>query len=234
MKLSNDFWRKYFKVYDALNELIPYQELLAAFLDPAIKQSDRILDLGSGSGNLAIKFHNKGYSVVGIDLSKEATKRHLQKNPEAKLVIGDITKPLPFQNEEFEAICSNNVIYTLQPEKREALFAELYRILKPEGTIIVSNLNKGFSPAQIYLDHLKKSYARQGLWSTIMTVIKFVYPTILIFWYNYLIKRAHESGYYKFLDHGEQERLLEKAGFKIRHGSTPIYGGQAFIVKAYK
>ena len=51
-KLDEKFWEKYFKVYDVLNVVIPYKELMAELekeLD--LKQDDVVLDVGSGTGN---------------------------------------------------------------------------------------------------------------------------------------------------------------------------------------
>jgi len=233
--LTTEFWKRYFKVYDALNELIPYQNLLETIIvQSEPKQKDKILDLGSGSGNLAVKFRKFGADVTCIDSSEGAVAIHRQKEPNANILEGDITRKLPFENNYFDIVCSNNVIYTIDREKRRDLFAELYRATKPGGKIIISNLNRGFSPAKIYTDHIKASLKKNGLIKTFWSVLKFIYPTILIFWYNHKIKKAHTGGQYQFLEVGEQESLLEKAGFKVSLRSTPIYSNQAFLVKGYK
>lgn len=55
--LDSQFWAKYFKVYDTLNQLIPYQDLLDLFLKKLelLSSGDKnILDVGSGTGNLCI------------------------------------------------------------------------------------------------------------------------------------------------------------------------------------
>jgi len=54
--LDSKFWKRYFKVYDVLNLLIPYQELLNTICDELdIKPGEKILEAGCGTGNLALK-----------------------------------------------------------------------------------------------------------------------------------------------------------------------------------
>ena len=43
--LDSKFWKRYFKVYDVLNLLIPYQELLETICDELdIKPGEKILE----------------------------------------------------------------------------------------------------------------------------------------------------------------------------------------------
>jgi ubiquinone/menaquinone biosynthesis C-methylase UbiE len=53
--LTHTFWNRYFKVYDVLNYVIPYQELLKEIVkEVEVKEGDLILDAGVGTGNLAL------------------------------------------------------------------------------------------------------------------------------------------------------------------------------------
>lgn len=55
--LDTNFWKKYFRDYDVLNVLIPYQELKNEIIkNLEIKNGDKVLDLGSGTGNIAIEW----------------------------------------------------------------------------------------------------------------------------------------------------------------------------------
>jgi 2-polyprenyl-3-methyl-5-hydroxy-6-metoxy-1,4-benzoquinol methylase len=59
----------------------------------------RILDVGCGSGKLAIECVKRGAEVYGIDVSKnmiEIAKKHCKKNNvKVKLIVGDALKELP-------------------------------------------------------------------------------------------------------------------------------------------
>lgn len=234
--LDSKFWAKYFMVYDTLNQLIPYQELLGLFLQKLelLTPSDKnILDVGSGTGNLCIKLKKNGYIPTGIDYSKEGIALFEQKDSTAKVFYGDITKKLPFDNDSFGGLCTNNTIYTLPEEVRGMVFDEFYRVIKPGGVILVSNLAEGFSSVAIYLDHMKKSLKNIGLVSTLVDLTRFLVPTIKIFYYNIIIKRQHIGGSYRFLTGEKQKELLENAGFLFL-GETRAYAEQAVFSWAKK
>src|SRR3990167_9071929 len=109
--LDTKFWKKYFEVYDFLNVLEPYQKLLGAFTDELGDiHGKKILDAGTGTGNLALLLEKRGAKVVGLDFSKEGLEIFKKKLPNNKVVFHDLTKPLPFPNESFDAVVSNNTI----------------------------------------------------------------------------------------------------------------------------
>lgn len=232
--LDTAFWKKYFKEYDVLNQLIPYVETLTAIetnLD--VEQGEKILDVGSGTGNLSAVLQKHGAAITGVDYSAEGIAVHQAKNPEAVLIQHDLTKPLPFPDNYFDKIASNNVLYTLSPVIRPAVARELCRVLKPGGLIVISNLAAGFKPRTIYMHHVQAYYSQHGIWKTARHIASLLIPTIKIFYYNYLISREHSAGSYGFFKEGEQRALLTDAGFSpIR--SEKQYAGQAVLDVARK
>ncbi len=86
--LNEKFWEKYFKVYDILNIVIPYQELMDQLekeLD--LNQEDIVLDVGSGTGNLMIKLRGKCKKIIGLDFSDAGIKIHKNKDPLAEVIF---------------------------------------------------------------------------------------------------------------------------------------------------
>lgn len=233
--LDQKFWQKYFAVYDILNQLTAYQELgneIVNNLD--IKKEDIILDLGSGTGNIALKIARKGAEVVSIDSSPEGVKIHKKKMPNSKIILGDITKKLPFEGGFFDKIYSNNVIYTISEKKRKFIFDELYRVIKPGGIILISNPKIGFKPVAIYLDHVKKEIKEKGIFLTLIKGLKLIIPTIKMFYYNIKIKRENRGGDYKFMEKNDQRRYLTEAGFKNISDNISVYADQAILNRAVK
>ena len=58
------FWKNYFLVYDTLNKLLPYQELMHEFVSRLGNINGmKIMDAGAGTCNLAILLHEKGAQV---------------------------------------------------------------------------------------------------------------------------------------------------------------------------
>ena len=99
---------------------------------------ERVLDLGSGAGTdslVAAQMVGRAASVTGIDM----TPRMLAKARAAAAEMGATNvefveseaEQLPFPDGSFDVVISNGVI-DLIPDK-DAVFAELYRVLTPGG-----------------------------------------------------------------------------------------------------
>ena len=230
--LDSNFWKRYFKVYDVLNLLVPYQELLYAICDELdIKKGEKFLEAGCGTGNLALKIKKRGGAVVGLDNSREALDIYRKKDPEAKLVLADLRGKLPFPDNYFDKIASNNTLYIIPKEKQLDTLKELYRILKPGGKIVMVNLKKGWRSGKIYISGIKKNLKKEGVYSTFLKIIKMIIPTIKVFYYNYFIKK--ETQYY-FCDFNEQKELLERAGFREVSETKLVYANEAILNSAFK
>jgi len=229
---NSKFWAKYFKVYDALNLLIPYQDLLKIIAkELEIKKGEKILEAGCGTGNLALKIKEYGGEVVGVDNCSEALDIYKKKDPEANTILADLKGKLPFSDNYFDKIVSNNTLYTFPKEKQLEILKEFYRILKPGGIVVVSNPRKGWSPLKIYTEGVKQNIKREGFLRTLKKVFKLIVPTVKIIYYNSKIKKER---FYQFLTNEEQESILRKAGFKNVSETKYVYAGQGILNKAFK
>ena len=99
--------------------------------------SDRVLDVGTGTGRLGIALHDKvpGGSVVGIDsgrgMLRVAREKILQRNIDNFFLIRGEAETLPFLPRVFDSAClMMSFHHFTRPEKAAA---ELHRILKPMG-----------------------------------------------------------------------------------------------------
>ena len=233
--LAPEFWAKYFKIYDILNIIPPYVDLLnkiITILNP--QKGEKILDAGAGTGNLAILIEKKGAKVIALDFSQEALDIYKSKYPEATTCLHDLTKPLPFEDNSFDKIVSNNVIYNIPREKRLEVIMELKRVLKPGGLIVISNIHKNFSPFKIYLTSIKENIKKEGLVKTIYLIIKLIIPTIKMFYYNSKIQKVHQFNRKNLFDFEEQKELFKKAGFKHISETEFVYANQAILNYAIK
>lgn len=101
------------------------------------KNIKNVLDVGSGNAWVAQSLCKKSIDVVSFDISIENTTRALKKYPHTNhfAVMGD-AYTLPFKDNSFDAIISAEVIEHV-PEPT-TFIQNLFRVVKPGGTIIIS------------------------------------------------------------------------------------------------
>ena len=100
----------------------------------------RALDIGTGTGQLAVYLARSGFDVTGIDLADKMVNTAKKYAANLKLNIdfrtGD-AEELPFEDDSIDVVVSRNLLWTL-PNPDRAL-REWRRVLKPEGLLIVSD-----------------------------------------------------------------------------------------------
>ena len=110
-----------------------------------LKEGERVLDIGSGSGMdafiAALKVGKSG-KVSGVDMTDEQLEKaeHLRIAHQFNNVIfhKSYIENLPFDAESFDAVISNGVI-NLAPNK-EKVFQEISRVLRPGGRMIIADI----------------------------------------------------------------------------------------------
>ena len=95
----------------------------------------KILEAGCGLGRWMIYLNELGYHMHGIDISESAIEKLKSLKPNLKLDVGNITK-MPYEDGEFDAVFSDGVIEH-DPEGPEKMLAEMNRVLKSNGIMIV-------------------------------------------------------------------------------------------------
>ncbi len=103
----------------------------------------RVLDLGCGTGRMSEYLIKFGAEVVGLDISEEMLKIARKKLPKVEFVQGDSDK-LPFEDDSFDMVVASFLVVHLPT--MDATFDEAYRVLKPGGNFIVTNINQRKAP----------------------------------------------------------------------------------------
>ncbi|HPD99751.1 MAG TPA: class I SAM-dependent methyltransferase [Bacillota bacterium] len=134
--------------YDSFIDEVVYQE----YLDLVNKYSSlgTLLDIGCGTGNLAIEFAKQGFDVVATDLSEEMLNivdyRAKEEEVELEIAIYDMLDPIDF---EFDVIiASMDVINHLSDlEDVEFGFTNIYNSLLDNGVFVFDVLSVEFIDA---------------------------------------------------------------------------------------
>lgn len=128
-------------VYDTFMDNVPYDEWAGRY-EEILKQygiSDGILlDLGCGTGNMTLRFSEKGYDMIGIDLSMDMLEIAREKSEGKEILY------LEQDMREFElygtvkavlCVC-DSINYILNQEEVEKVFSLVDNYLDPGGIFI--------------------------------------------------------------------------------------------------
>ena len=102
---------------------------------PRERNGFRILDLGAGDGRMydQLKVINPD-EYIACDCAKELLSKHPGR---IKKIVCDLEKDRPFEDESFNLLSAFFLLEHI--ENTEHFFAEAYRILQPEGQLLIGH-----------------------------------------------------------------------------------------------
>jgi ubiquinone/menaquinone biosynthesis C-methylase UbiE len=100
----------------------------------------RLLDLGCDSGDVTARLVDKAEETYGVDNNPEAIAAAKRKHKGVKFVLAKGER-LPFKDDFFDAVVMGEVLEHVEDERKT--LNEVYRVLKPGGTLILSVPHKG-------------------------------------------------------------------------------------------
>lgn len=120
------------------------QEFAKSYLIPYLHQhipdfdGANILEVGCGEAGFLDILSQAGMSVTGIEIEVSRIKIARDKNPDLKILPGDITDPTIVKqvSQMFDVIIMRDVIEHIK--NRTALFINLYELLKPGGFLYIT------------------------------------------------------------------------------------------------
>jgi ubiquinone/menaquinone biosynthesis C-methylase UbiE len=232
-------WSEYALSYDAvLNSSRVYPELLDTMvgnlgpLSP-IASDAKILDLGAGTGNLALKLMAGANRRLVIALEKNRTMlNRLQARCGAFIRDDDLEPGIIARRQDalnlhgldadyFDTVVLNNVLYAV--ENAEDCLKAVRRVLKPGGDVRISGPKKDSNP-DILFAQIRKELEEAGRFEQLRDDFLHVYEIN-----RYRLRRMLHRW-----ETSDMVRLLESAGFSVTEASEEIYAGQSMLVSAVK
>ena len=98
-----------------------------------VRAGSEVLELGCGAGMLAL-LKRKGVTLTGVDLSDECALAARRNGYDATLRTN--LSSLPFANASFDHVVSLDVLGHIEAEEKNAVLAEVKRVLRPGGVTL--------------------------------------------------------------------------------------------------
>ncbi|NJE02912.1 class I SAM-dependent methyltransferase [Thermococcus sp. MV11] len=96
----------------------------------------KALDLGCGTGNYTLELKKRGFDVIGLDASEGMLR--IARSKGLNCIMGDAYS-LPFPDESFDLVLSVTMFEFIHEPER--VLAEIHRVLKPGGEVIIGTMN---------------------------------------------------------------------------------------------
>ncbi len=148
-----------------LNRLKPLKARIAAdYIQTTEGKRPRVLEIGCGTGTLAIMMAESGAIVTGIDVSPLMLNEAMQKAEEHDLVEAikfhqmDVTAlDEHFEQASFDFVVSTLVFSELSPDVQRYTLGQVLKLLKPNGRLLIVDEmlpEKGWSRLIYWIVHL--------------------------------------------------------------------------------
>ena len=155
--------------YDGLTTDIPYEDILnflETVLHHAGKAPKKVLDLACGTGSMSLCLANRGYQVIGADLSEEMLTVAAQKTAHLGEKMPFFVRQsmqrlrLPYPVDAVFCLL-DSINYLTKPEDCKETFRRVFRSLTEDG-VFVFDINTPVKlyglDGQIFLDENDESY----------------------------------------------------------------------------
>jgi ubiquinone/menaquinone biosynthesis C-methylase UbiE len=124
----------------------------------------RVLDVGTGTGLLAIEFayHLPEMELVGLDLSDVALDianenlREIEPKLRISFKQGD-AEAMPFGDQTFDLVISSNTLHLIRNPVK--MFDEIQRVLRPDGRFLISDFRRSW--LGLLTEHIRAAYSSQ-------------------------------------------------------------------------
>ena len=118
---------------------------LVPLLVAEIPAGEACVEIGVGTGRIALPLVEAGVRIIGVDISTEMLRKLIDKRRREwpQVAVADATR-LPFRDASFGSAIASHVLHLI-PGWKQAV-AEVRRVVRPGGTFLVSRGGRDRSP----------------------------------------------------------------------------------------
>ncbi len=105
-----------------------------------VQPGEKVLDVGCGTGSLAIAAAAKGGKIHGIDAAPEMIERARRKANKAGMNIDfhtGLVEAIDFPDDTFDVVLSSLMVHHLPDSIKSKAFSEMHRVLRPGGRLFI-------------------------------------------------------------------------------------------------
>jgi len=114
-----------------------YRALTLASPKP-LTEYEAIFDFGCGCGRLARMFMNHPNKISGCDIDGRHVDWVNENLTFMKAKLSKVTPPIPYLDNEFDAVISISIFTHLNENSQDQFLAELYRVCRPGGLLFIT------------------------------------------------------------------------------------------------
>lgn len=142
------------EIYDAMYQSFIDYDKEYDFYNKLLQKNkpNSILEIGSGTGNLAKRFIENQQNYRGLDFSKSMITISQKRNPDCKFIHGDMRDFNLEEKTDAIIITSRSTSYLITNNDINDTFSSLYNNLNPNGIIIFD-----FIDANRYIPYIKEN-----------------------------------------------------------------------------
>lgn len=165
------FWEKAWNMCKVPYTQLPDLSYIPRIADELKKNgAKKVLDLGCGSGWLAVYLARQGFEVVGVDVSAQAINLAntwaSQEDLKISFDVADASQ-LQYQAGSFDAVVANSIFEHFPIKQAQQLTDKVYTMLKDGGIFIGCFDKVGSGPGEYYTledgTHVYTDKARKGM-----------------------------------------------------------------------
>jgi len=165
-KLASVYEAMYYSFINYEEEYFFYSNILKKY------NKNNVLEIGSGTGNLAPLFLRNSFDYLGLDYSKDMTDIAKTKVPEGEFIVADM-RDFQLENQAQSAIITGRTIsYIVEYQDLRATFKSIRRNLQPGGILCFDFIDANRFILDITKErkvihtatHKGKTYQRRSTW----------------------------------------------------------------------